>query len=101
MGAPVDRHAGQPAGQFVGGRRGQAGGTEFFAVEDAQRADESRGKPGRIEDAGDQTGGRRLAVGSGDADDLQLAAGVSGDGMAKLPVGFAGDRKSTRLNSSH
>ena len=77
VGAAVADHAGKPVGQDVGGRSGQRGRLEFIAVEVAQRAEHSHAMPRAGEHAGDQAGGRRLAVGAGHADEFQLMAGIS------------------------
>ena len=46
--------------------------------------------PGRGQDAGQQAAGRRLAVGAGDADELQPMAGIAGQGLADAAIGISG-----------
>ena len=89
VGAAVSDHAGQPVGQDVGGRGGQRGRLEFFAVEVAQRAEHPHAMPRARQHAGNQATGRRLAVGAGHADQFQLIAGISGQGLANASVGVS------------
>ena len=90
MGAAVGGRTCEPGGQLSGGRRGPGGRLECVAVEVAEGARHAHLMPGAGENARQQAHGRRLAVGAGDADELEAMAGIAGQGLANPPIGISG-----------
>ena len=87
VGAAVGDHAGQPGGQGSGRGRGQRRRLAGLAVEIAQRPQQPHRMPRRGQHAGQQATGGGLAVGAGNADELQAIAGIAGQGLADAAVG--------------
>ena len=80
----VIRHLSQ---QFLGlvGLRGRVDGRHLFPVPGrACRTDESGGDPGPFQDGLQDVGDGRLALGAGDADDLEVSRRVAEEGVGQF-----------------